>query len=188
MINYIYQNNFVTPIRHISTTVPCAISASFESKNNKKSFLCAVVYVVHSTHQKEDEEALKSYVSLDGALFFHVFRPCRSFRQPHEQLSCFVCQLMIYGKAIFLQFRQNNLYLGNLLVVLEELLHYSRFQNKHTPMFIIFLEFFSGATGLNFYYISLHILRGYVYSFSQIFQRLHLFKGLHLFRTLEQHS
>ena len=33
-------------------------------------------------------------------------------------------------------------------------------------------------------YISFHILRGYVYSFCQIFQRLRLFKGLHLFRTL----
>ena len=32
---------------------------------------------------------------------------------------------------------------------------------------------------------TLHILRGYVYSFGQIFQRLHLLKGLRLFRTLE---
>ena len=33
--------------------------------------------------------------------------------------------------------------------------------------------------------MSLRILRGYVYSFCQIFQRLHLFKELHLFWTLE---
>ena len=39
---------------------------------------------------------------------------------------------------------------------------------------------------LTFYYISLHILRGYVYSFCQIFQRLRLFKGLRLFQSLEQ--
>ena len=31
----------------------------------------------------------------------------------------------------------------------------------------------------------MHILRGYAYSFCQIFQRPRLFKGLHLFRTLE---
>ena len=77
-------NNTKTTIRHISTTVPCAISASFESKNNKKSFLCAVVYVGTQYTQKEDEEALKYYVPLDGDLFFHVFRLCRNFRPPHE--------------------------------------------------------------------------------------------------------
>ena len=58
-------------------------------------------------------------------------------------------------------------------------------------MFINFWNFFQGLQsyyglkGLKFYYISLHILRGYVYSFCQIFQRLCLFKGLRLFRTLE---
>ena len=42
-----------------------------------------------------------------------------------------------------------------------------------------------GLKRLKFYYISLHILRGYVYSFCQIFQRQRLFKGLRLFVTLE---
>ena len=68
---------------------------------------------------------------------------------------------------------------------------YSRVRNKHTPTFINFWNFFqgvrsySGLKRLSFYYISLHILRGYVYSFCQIFQRLCLFKGLRLFQTLE---
>ena len=39
-----------------------------------------------------------------------------------------------------------------------------------------------------FYYISLQILRDYVYFFCQIFQRLRLFKGLRLFQTLEYHN
>ena len=39
-----------------------------------------------------------------------------------------------------------------------------------------------GLKDLNF---TTHILRGYIYSFCQIFQRPRLFKGLHLFRTLE---
>ena len=69
---------------------------------------------------------------------------------------------------------------------------YSRVRNKHSPTFINFWNFFQGLWSyyglkrLKFYYISLHILRGYVYSFCQIFQRLRLFKGLRLFRTLEQ--
>ena len=68
---------------------------------------------------------------------------------------------------------------------------YSRVRNKHTPTFINFWNFFQGLRSyyglkrLKFYWISLHILRGYVYSFSHIFQRLRLFKGLRLFRTLE---
>ena len=62
---------------------------------------------------------------------------------------------------------------------------------KRTPTFINFLNFFQGLRSycelkrLKFYYISLHILRGYIYSFCQIFQRLRLFKGLRLFQTLE---
>ena len=61
---------------------------------------------------------------------------------------------------------------------------YSRVRNKHTPMFINFRNFFQGLWSyyglkrLKFYYISLHILRGYVYSFRQIFQRPHLFRAL----------
>ena len=49
---------------------------------------------------------------------------------------------------------------------------------KRTPMFINFLNFFQGLRSycelkrLKFYYISLHILRGYIYSFCQIFQTL----------------
>ena len=38
---------------------------------------------------------------------------------------------------------------------------------------------------LIFYYITLHILGGYVNSLCQFFQGLLLFKGIHLFRTLE---
>ena len=38
---------------------------------------------------------------------------------------------------------------------------------------------------LVFYYISLHILGGYVYSLYQNFQGLRLFKGVRLFQTLE---
>ena len=59
------------------------------------------------------------------------------------------------------------------------------------PTVINFWNFFQelrsyyGLKILKFYYISLHILRGYVYSFCQSFQRLRLFKGLRLFRTLE---
>ena len=51
-------------------------------------------------------------------------------------------------------------------------------------MFINFVNFFKGLWSyyglkrFEFYYITLHILRGYVYSFCQIFQILHLFKGL----------
>ena len=68
---------------------------------------------------------------------------------------------------------------------------YSRLRNKHTPTLINFWYFFQGLRSyygfkrLTFYYISLHILRGYVYSFCQIFQRLRLFKGLRLFQSLE---
>ena len=68
---------------------------------------------------------------------------------------------------------------------------YSRVRNKHTPMFIKFWNFFQwlrsycGLKRLKFYYISLHILRDYVYSSCLIFQRLPLFKGLCLLRTLE---
>ena len=73
------------------------------------------------------------------------------------------------------------------VIVLASIL---RVWNKHTPTFIII--FFSRGYGLitdlkDIYYlhISWHILRGYVYCFCQIFQRLRLFKGLRLFRTLE---
>ena len=68
---------------------------------------------------------------------------------------------------------------------------YSRVPNKNTPTFINFWNFFQGLRSyyglksLKFQYISLHILKGYVYSFCQIFQRLRLFKGLRLFQTLE---
>ena len=71
---------------------------------------------------------------------------------------------------------------------------YSRIWNKHTPTFIIFGIFSRGYSliidlkRLKFYYISSHILMGYVYSFCQIFQKLHLFKGPRLFRTLEYQS
>ena len=37
---------------------------------------------------------------------------------------------------------------------------------------------------LKFFYIPLHILRAYVYSFCQSFQKLRLFKWLRLIRTL----
>ena len=52
---------------------------------------------------------------------------------------------------------------------------YSRVRNKHTPTFINFWNFFQGLPSycglkrLKFYYISLHILRGYpsfIYSWS----------------------
>ena len=68
---------------------------------------------------------------------------------------------------------------------------YCRVQNKRIPSFINFWNFiqglqsYCGLKSLKFYYISLHILSGYVYSFCQIFQRLRLFKELRLFRTLE---
>ena len=54
--------------------------------------------------------------------------------------------------------------------------------NVHLRL-LIFGIFFQGLQSyyrlkrLKFYYISLHILRGYVYSFCQNFQRLYLFKG-----------
>ena len=69
---------------------------------------------------------------------------------------------------------------------------YSRLRNKHTPTLINFWYFFQGLRSyyglkrLKIYYLSLHILKGYVYSSCHIFQRLRLFKGLCLFRTLEQ--
>ena len=44
----------------------------------------------------------------------------------------------------------------------------------------------TGLKRLKFYYISLHILRGYVYSFCQILQRLRLFKGLRLWSIIGQ--
>ena len=57
------------------------------------------------------------------------------------------------------------------------------------PLLLLIFGIFSRGYGLftdlkdlNF---TTHILRGYIYSFCQIFQRLRLFKGLHLFRTLE---
>ena len=69
---------------------------------------------------------------------------------------------------------------------------YSRVRNKRTPTFIIFWIFFQGLCSyyglkrLEFYYISLHILRACVYFSCRIFQKLRLFKQLHLFWTLEQ--
>ena len=68
---------------------------------------------------------------------------------------------------------------------------YSRVRNKRTPTFIDFCHFLQGLQSyyglkrLKFYCISLHILRGYIYYFCQIFQRLRLFKRLCLFQTLE---
>ena len=65
---------------------------------------------------------------------------------------------------------------------------YSRVWNKYNTIFIIFWNFFSRGYSLIKDlkdYKSLHILGGNLYSFCQIFQRLHLFKGLCLFRTLE---
>ena len=61
----------------------------------------------------------------------------------------------------------------------------------NVPLCLLIFGIFSRCYGLitdlilKIYYIRLHILRGYIYSFCQIFQRLRLFKGLHLFRTLE---
>ena len=75
--------------------------------------------------------------------------------------------------------------------------NYSRVWNKRTPIFINFWNFFPGAQSyyrlkrIKFYYISLHILRSYAYSFCHIirgyiyFKAMNLFKGLCLFRTLE---
>ena len=55
------------------------------------------------------------------------------------------------------------------------------------PLWIFFqgLQSYYRLKRIKFYYISFHILRGYVYSFCQILQRLRLFKGLRLFQTLE---
>ena len=81
---------------------------------------------------------------------------------------------------VFLESQLKFLWLDNTLVSGINIL---------TPMFIYFWNFFQGLRShyglkkLKFYYISLHILRGY--SFCQIFQRLCLFKGLRLFWTLE---
>ena len=61
-------------------------------------------------------------------------------------------------------------------------------RNKHTPTFTNSSNFFQGLRSfyglkrLKFYYISLHILWGYVYSFCQIFQRLHLFRTLRVLK------
>ena len=63
----------------------------------------------------------------------------------------------------------------------------------NVPLCLLIFGIFSRCYGLNTdlkylkftTYIRLHILRGYIYSFCQIFQRLRLFKGLRLFRTLE---
>ena len=72
------------------------------------------------------------------------------------------------------------------------LIDYSSVLNKHTSTFINFWNFFQGLLTyygfkrLKFYYISLHILRGYVYFFLSNFpERLRLFKGVRLFQTLE---
>ena len=79
----------------------------------------------------------------------------------------------------------------DIIYYLSSITSYSRVRNKRTPTIINFWNFFQGLWsyyGLKrhkFYYISLHILRGYVYYFCQIFQRLRLFKGLRLFQTLE---
>ena len=54
--------------------------------------------------------------------------------------------------------------------------------NEHTPMFIDFWNIFKGLLS---YYLK-DFIRGYVYSFCQVFQRLGLFNGLHLFWTLSQ--
>ena len=68
---------------------------------------------------------------------------------------------------------------------------YSRVRNKRTHTFINFWNFFQGLLSyyglkrLTFYYISFYILRGYVYYFCQIFQRLRLFKGLRLFQSMK---
>ena len=63
---------------------------------------------------------------------------------------------------------------------------------KNAPLRLLIFGIFSkglqsyyGLERLKFYYISLHILMGYVYSFCKIFHRLRLFKGLRLFWTLE---
>ena len=56
----------------------------------------------------------------------------------------------------------------------------------NTPKFINYWNYYELKI-LKFYYISLHILRGYIHSFCQIFQRLHLFNGLYLFRTQVLH-
>ena len=70
---------------------------------------------------------------------------------------------------------------------------FSRVRNKRIPTFINFCNFFRGyglitdLKDLNFTkYISFHILRGYVYSFCQILQRLRLFKGLRLWSIIGQ--
>jgi hypothetical protein len=71
------------------------------------------------------------------------------------------------------------------LLLTSSVCTYSRVRNKHTPTFINFWIFLQGLWsyyGLNrlkFYNIRLHILKGYVYSFCQIFQRLCLFKGVY---------
>ena len=91
----------------------------------------------------------------------------------------------LFPSAIWIDYKT----LHNFIFTKELSMYYSRVRNKHTPTFINFWDFFQGLQSyyglkrLKFYYISLHILRGYIYSFCQIFQRLHKFKGLRLFRT-----
>ena len=51
------------------------------------------------------------------------------------------------------------------------------------PIWILPSYSYYGVKRLEFFFISLNIVRGYVYSLCQIFQKLCLFKGL--FRTLE---
>ena len=103
-----------------------------------------------------------------------------------QQILWFKILCRMHGMAVMLTITRSSH-----MSLINEIPTYSRVRNKHSPTFINFLNFFQGLRSyyglkrLKFYYISLHILRGYVYSFCQIFQRLRLFKGLRLFRTLE---
>ena len=54
---------------------------------------------------------------------------------------------------------------------------YSRVRNKHSPMFIKFWKSYYGLKRLKFYYISLHILRGYVYFFLSNFPEATFIQG-----------
>ena len=60
---------------------------------------------------------------------------------------------------------------------------YSRVRNKHTPTFISFwnffqgLRFYYGLKRLKFYFISLHILRSYIYSFLSNFPEATFIQG-----------
>ena len=101
---------------------------------------------------------------------------------------CFSIHLfVISGVTLLCSVSHDKVGKGNALM--KESTSQSRVRNKHTPTFINFRNFFQGLRsyyGLNrpkFYYISLNILRGYIYSFCHIFHRLRLFKALRLFRT-----